>query len=83
MKYRNAMKKFGSTYGPKIKGAYGKAATAIGSTLFTGLAFAQDGLGAEALTEVSGIRADVSAILKVLIGIVFLLVAFMYLKRAK
>jgi len=83
MNFRNQMKKFGSTFGPKIKGTYGKAVTAVGATLATGMAFAQDSLGAAALAEVGGIRTDVSAILKVLVGIVFLLVAFMYLKRAK
>lgn len=41
------------------------------------------GLGAAALSEVSGIRADVSSILMVLVGVVFLLVAWSYFKRAK
>lgn len=58
-------------------------ATAAGATLATGMAMAQDGLGASALTEVSGIRADVAAILAVLVGVVFLLVAWSYFKRTK
>lgn len=41
------------------------------------------GLGAAALAEVSGIRADVSSILMVLVGVVFLIVAWSYFKRAK
>jgi len=57
--------------------------TAVGATLATGMAMAQDSLGANALSEVSGIRADVAAILAVLVGVVFLLVAWSYFKRTK
>jgi len=80
MKIRNQIKK----YGAHVKSGYGKAAAVVGSALFSGMAMAQSaGLGADALTEVSAIKSDVSAILKVLVGVVFLLVAWMYLKRAK
>lgn len=80
MKFRNSMKK----YGAQVKSGYGKAATAVGGLMFSAMALAQDaGLGADALAEVTSIKTDVSAILKVLVGVVFLLVAWMYLKKAK
>ncbi len=58
-------------------------ATAAGAMVMSGSAFAQDGLGAAALAEVSNIRTDVAAILAVLVGVVFLLVAWSYFKRTK
>lgn len=58
-------------------------ATAAGAMAMSGSAFAQDGLGAAALAEVSNIRTDVAAILAVLVGVVFLLVAWSYFKRTK
>ncbi|QIO88189.1 hypothetical protein G9274_001874 [Stenotrophomonas rhizophila] len=56
--------------------------TALTGMALSGAASAQ-GLGADALAEVSGVRADVAAILAVLVGVVFLLVAWSYFKRAK
>lgn len=49
----------------------------------SGMASAQDGLGAKALAQVSGINADVSAILAVLVIVVFGLVAWSYFKRVR
>jgi high-affinity nickel permease len=46
-------------------------------------ASAQDDLGATALSAVSGLKSSVNGILMVLIAVVFLLVLFSYLKKAK
>ncbi|MDH1790570.1 hypothetical protein N5D45_01875 [Stenotrophomonas sp. GD03819] len=68
----------------KARSAIAKGATAVGGLAMSGIAFAQDsGLGAAATAEVGGIKTDVTGVLKVLIGVCFLLVAFTYLKRAK
>jgi len=48
-----------------------------------GSAFAQDDLGATALSAVSGLKGSVNSILMVLVAVVFLLVLFAYLKKAK
>lgn len=68
----------------KAKGA-ALAITAAPAAMvaMSGPAEAQDGLGAAALAVVSGIESDVQSILMVLVGVVFLLVLFAYLKRAK
>lgn len=42
-----------------------------------------DTLASAALAAVGGLEADVRSILVVLIGVVFLIVLFMYLKKAK
>ena len=57
--------------------------TAVGGVMASGMAMAQDGLGALALAEVQNVKSDVSAILAVLVGVVFLLVAWAYFKKAK
>jgi|GEM_PF-3344873 len=46
-------------------------------------AFAQDDLGAQALAAINGLDSSVKAVLAVLVGVVFLLVLFSYLKKAK
>lgn len=64
----------------------GQALAAVAGMGAAGLALASTGgggLGAAAMAEVAGIRADVSSILMVLVGVVFLLVAWSYFKRAK
>lgn len=57
--------------------------TAIAGFVTSGIASAQNDLGAAALTEVSGIRADVGAILGVLVLVVFALVAWAYFKKVR
>lgn len=59
------------------------AGTAIAGFAASGIASAQNDLGAAALTEVSGIRADVGAILAVLVLVVFALVAWAYFKKVR
>ncbi|WP_182267808.1 hypothetical protein [Stenotrophomonas maltophilia] len=68
----------------KARSVIAKGATAVGGLAMSAAAFAQDsGLGAAASAEVGGIKTDVTGVLKVLIGVVFLIVAYSYLKRAK
>lgn len=57
--------------------------TGIASAASSGMAMAQSSLGSSAVTEVTGVKADVLAVLGVLVGVVFLLVAWAYLKKAK
>jgi len=59
------------------------AGTAVAGLAASGIASAQDGLGAAALAEVSGIRGDVVAVLSALVVVVFALVAWAYLKKAR
>lgn len=65
------------------KRAASAVATGFAAVAAAPMALAQDSLGAAALAEVSSVKGDVSAILMVLVGVVFLLVAWAYFKRAR
>ncbi len=66
--------------------ALGKKVAAGSAIVVSGIgaAMAQSAtLGTQAVTEVTGVKSDINGILVVLVGVVFLLVAWSYLKRAK
>jgi len=64
-------------------GRIGTTATVIGGSFLPAIAMAQDGIGAQALAEVSGLRGDVVAIIGVLVTVVFALVAWAYFKKTR
>lgn len=53
------------------------------SMLAAGSAFAQGGLGEAAMGHLASLETNVQNILVVLVGVVFLLVLYSYLKKAK
>lgn len=65
------------------KRGWGAVAAVPASFMAAGSAFAQDDLGAAALAAINGLDSSVKSILAVLVGVVFLLVLFSYLKKAK
>ncbi|WP_313242394.1 hypothetical protein [Stenotrophomonas sp.] len=66
-----------------LRGRLSVATAGVAGIAASGMASAQDGLGAKALAQVSGISADVAAILGTLVIVVFGLVAWGYFKRVK
>lgn len=53
------------------------------SMLAAGSAFAQGGIGEAAMGHLASLETNVQNILMVLVGVVFLLVLYSYLKKAK
>lgn len=64
-----------------IGGKVAAGTALIGAGIST--AMAQSALGTAAASAVGDVDADVTSVLTVLVGVVFLLVAWAYLKRAK
>lgn len=79
---KNLPQRFRSAFGAG-RARIAATGTAIAGFVTSGIASAQNDLGAAALTEVSGIRADVGAILAVLVLVVFALVAWGYFKKVR
>jgi hypothetical protein len=75
MKYMNVVKRFGAKVAAPLAG--------LGSMLAAGVASAQSTLGSAAYSAVSGLQTDVNAVLIILVAVVFLIVAFSYLKKAR
>ena len=84
MKGNKAMKKHLLKYGSKLRRAVAPLAAGVGALVVAPYAMAAGGgLGADALAAITSLEGDVQAVLAVLVGVVFLLVLFAYLKRAK